>query len=101
MGVKLVVYAEDESEKRVIDFKEVHRSDTGGTFAIRVHEGQVTMSPLLPEQDTCYTDSGVTFYYGSDQQALINARAHAKMLAQADVAIGGGIVESIIDDEED
>lgn len=100
MGVKLTVYSGDEAQHRTIDFKEVHRSETGGYFAIRVTEGRVCLCILVPERDGCCTDSGTTLHYGSDKQALINARAHAKMLCQADVAVGGGIIDTIIDEED-
>jgi len=101
MSVKLKVFPNDGENITPIEvgFKEVHRSDTGGWFAIHVDEDGVRLCILTPEEDGNVDCTGVTLWFGNDKQAIVNARAAAKMLCHADAAIGDGIYQTTLDEE--
>lgn len=102
MGVKLTITPNDGINSRpiMVDFKEVYHTETGGTYAIRVDDdGSVMLCILLPQSDGAFDCSDVTLDFGSDKQALINARASARMLSQSDASIGQGIYQHTLDSE--
>lgn len=93
----ITVFENDNGLFRIVEFEEVHRAKTGGVFAVNLDRNMVTLCILTPEEDETCTDYGLTlcYYEKTTEEALSKASAHAKMLADADVSVGEGIVRTL------